>query len=239
MMTTSTWSATGYTAGGPERGANGRQSRTGASSARFERWSAGDANRSSGIRPPALTLVRTHEFFYRTWATHPDVLRPKSLRGASVVVGVSNAPNWEDAAVLEFFVTSIRNLLTREAAVAGVGHHVALSVVGSDSMTESGYFRAKIAQEELVRCDLVARNDPRQVVTDPPSRYNGVEVSERTLIPGMTRNSMKRMLRTGSCRRRVKVQRPADRSGGARSLSVFRAASLNGRQPHLRLGRHL
>jgi hypothetical protein len=120
-----------------------------------------------------------------------------------VVVGVSNAPNWEDAAVLEFFVTSIRNLLTREAAVAGVGHHVALSVVGSDRMTESGYFRAKIAQEELVRCDLVARNDPRQVVTDPPSRYNGVEVSERTLIPGMTRNSMKRMLRTGSCRRRV------------------------------------
>jgi hypothetical protein len=101
-----------------------------------------------------------------------------------MVVNVSNAPNWEDAAVLQLFVTSIRNRRTREAAVAGVGHHVALSVVGSDRMTRSGYFRAKIAQVKLVRRDLAASNDLRQVVTDPPARYYGVEVSERTLIPG-------------------------------------------------------
>jgi uncharacterized protein YbjT (DUF2867 family) len=89
------------------------------------------------------------------------------IKGASMVVDVSNAANWEDAAVLEFFVTSIRNLPTREVAVTGVGHHVAFSVVGSDRMTESGYFCAKIAQEGLVRRNLAARNGPRHVVTDP------------------------------------------------------------------------
>jgi uncharacterized protein YbjT (DUF2867 family) len=72
------------------------------------------------------------------------------LKGASVVVDVSNAPDWEDAAVLKFFETSTRNLLTSEAA-AGVRHHVALSVVGSERMLESGYFRAKIAQENLIK----------------------------------------------------------------------------------------
>ncbi|WP_213807795.1 SDR family oxidoreductase [Granulicella sp. dw_53] len=72
------------------------------------------------------------------------------LKGASVVVDVSESPSWEDAAVLNFFETSTRNLLTSEAA-AGVGHHVALSVVGADRMAESGYFRAKIAQEKLIR----------------------------------------------------------------------------------------
>jgi len=72
------------------------------------------------------------------------------LKGASVVVDVSNSPDWEDAAVLKFFETSTRNLLTAEAA-AGVGHHVALSVVGTDRLSESGYFRAKIAQEKLIR----------------------------------------------------------------------------------------
>jgi hypothetical protein len=77
-------------------------------------------------------------------------------------------------------------------------------------MTKSGYFRAKIAQEELVRRDLAASNDPRHVVTDPPARYYGVEVSERTLIPGVTRNSVNRMVWTGSRRRPVNLQRPAD-----------------------------
>src|SRR3954454_527550 len=183
------------------------------------------------------------------------------LTGASVVVDVSNAPSWEDNAVMEFFETSTRNLLTNEAA-AGVGHHVALSVVGSERMLESGYFRAKIAQEnfiksssipysivratqffefikgiadlstdgdtirlpsaliqpmaaedvagavcrvavgsplngtvevggpekfhlyELVRQDLAARNDPREVIADPQARYYGIKVSETTLIPG-------------------------------------------------------
>jgi uncharacterized protein YbjT (DUF2867 family) len=185
----------------------------------------------------------------------------KVLEGASVVVDVSNAPSWEDAAVLEFFVTSTRNLLSQEAA-AGVKHHVALSVVGSERLTESGYFRAKIAQEDLIkrssaaysivratqffeflkpiadmsadgnvvhlppvliapiaaddvasalcrialgppvngmielggpeqfrlddliRAALAAFGDARTVVTDPRARYYGIQVTERTLVPG-------------------------------------------------------
>jgi uncharacterized protein YbjT (DUF2867 family) len=74
----------------------------------------------------------------------------EALKGAAVVVDVSNAPSWEDAAVMNFFETATRNLLSHEAA-AGVGHHVALSVVGSDRMLESGYFRAKMAQENLIK----------------------------------------------------------------------------------------
>ncbi|MGH7181741.1 MAG: SDR family oxidoreductase [Nitrospiraceae bacterium] len=73
----------------------------------------------------------------------------EALKGASVVVDVSNSPSWEDAAVLNFFETSTRNLLSYEAA-EGIGHHVALSVVGTDRLSESGYFRAKIAQEKLI-----------------------------------------------------------------------------------------
>src|SRR5438094_1361537 len=72
------------------------------------------------------------------------------LKGASVVVDVSNSPSLEDAAVLKFFETSTRNLLTHEAA-AGVGHHVALSVVGTQRLSASGHFRAKIAQEKLIK----------------------------------------------------------------------------------------
>jgi uncharacterized protein YbjT (DUF2867 family) len=71
------------------------------------------------------------------------------LKGAAVVVDVSNSPSFEDAAVLYFFRTSTGNLLGAEAA-AGVGHHVALSVVGTDRLSESGYMRAKIAQEKLI-----------------------------------------------------------------------------------------
>jgi uncharacterized protein YbjT (DUF2867 family) len=183
------------------------------------------------------------------------------LEGASVVIDVSNSPSWEDAAVMKFFDTSTRNLLAYEAA-EGVEHHVALSVVGTERLLESGYFRAKIAQEnliegssipysivratqffefvkgiadfsthgdkvllpptliqpmaaddvasavgrvatgtpvngvveiggpeqfrldELVRRGLAARKDPREVVADPHARYYGVELSERTLLPG-------------------------------------------------------
>jgi uncharacterized protein YbjT (DUF2867 family) len=72
------------------------------------------------------------------------------LKDASVVVDVSNSPSWDDAAVLKFFETSTHNLLSYEAA-AGVRHHVALSVVGTDRLSESGYFRAKIAQEKLIK----------------------------------------------------------------------------------------
>jgi uncharacterized protein YbjT (DUF2867 family) len=74
----------------------------------------------------------------------------EALKGASVVVDVTNAPSWEDAAVMNFFTTSTRNLLDSEAA-AGVKHHVALSVVGTDQLSESGYFRAKMAQEKLIK----------------------------------------------------------------------------------------
>lgn len=72
------------------------------------------------------------------------------LAGAHVVVDVSNSPAWDDDAVMEFFTTSSSNLLAAEA-VAGVGHHVALSVVGTDRLLESGYFRAKNAQEKLIK----------------------------------------------------------------------------------------
>ena len=71
------------------------------------------------------------------------------LEGASVVVDVSNSRSFDDAEVMNFFRTSTRNLLTYEAA-AGVGHHVALSVVGCDGLPDSGYFRAKVAQEKLI-----------------------------------------------------------------------------------------
>ena len=73
-----------------------------------------------------------------------------ALAGAAVVVDVSNSPSWEDQAVLEFFETSGRNLLAAEKA-AGVRHHVALSVVGTDRLQASGYFRAKLAQEKLIK----------------------------------------------------------------------------------------
>src|SRR5215467_3424323 len=168
--------------------------------------------------------------------------------------------SWEDTAVLKFFETSTRNLLAYEAA-AGVGHHVALSVVGTERLLESGYFRAKLAQEnlikassipysivratqffefvkqiadystegnkvrlppaliqpmaaddvasalsstatsspvngaveiggpeqfrldELVRRDLAAFQDPREVISDAHGRYYGIQVSERSLVP--------------------------------------------------------
>src|SRR5947209_10879391 len=185
----------------------------------------------------------------------------EALKGSSVVVDVSNAPSWEDDAVMKFFETSTRKLRAYEEA-AGVKHHVALSVVGSERMLESGYFRAKIAQEnliksssipysivratqffefikgiadlstqgntvrlpsaliqpiapedvaiavcrvalgsplngtieiggpeqfrlyEVVRRDLAARKDPREVVADPQARYYGIKLSDTTLIPG-------------------------------------------------------
>jgi uncharacterized protein YbjT (DUF2867 family) len=74
----------------------------------------------------------------------------EALSGAQVVVDVANSPSFEDKAVLEFFQTSGRNLLAAEA-VAGVKHHVALSVVGSDRLPDSGYLRAKLAQESLIK----------------------------------------------------------------------------------------
>jgi uncharacterized protein YbjT (DUF2867 family) len=183
------------------------------------------------------------------------------LEGAQVVVDVSNSPKWDDDAVMHFFETSSRNLLAAEEA-AGVRHHVALSVVGTERLQESGYFRAKMAQEELiqassipysivhatqffefieniagdategnvvrlppaliqpmaaddvasavcrvavgpplggiveiagpdqfrldelVRGQLKAHDDPREVIADPHARYFGITPGERTLLPG-------------------------------------------------------
>ncbi|HET9802491.1 MAG TPA: SDR family oxidoreductase [Candidatus Acidoferrum sp.] len=183
-----------------------------------------------------------------------------ALKGAAAVVDVTNSPSWEDAAVLEFFETSTRNLLKYEEA-AGVGHHVALSVVGTERLLDSGFFRAKLAQENLIKNSsipytiiratqffefvksivdlsteggkvhlpgaliqpmaaddvasmvgriatggpangiveiggpekfgldklarqfLAARNDSREVVSDPTAGYYGVKISDRTLVP--------------------------------------------------------
>ena len=183
------------------------------------------------------------------------------LKGASVVVDVSNSPSFDDEAVMEFFRTSTTNLLKAEAE-AGVRHHVALSVVGTDRLQGSGYFRAKQAQEDLItasgmpytivhatqffefakgladgvtegdtvrlpagriqpivsddvaaavgrasvgtpvdgvvevagpeafeleefiRRGLAAKNDPREIVTDPDATYWGAQLQETTLLPG-------------------------------------------------------
>jgi len=78
----------------------------------------------------------------------------EALEGADIVVDVANAPNWDDAAVLDFFLTSTRNTLAAEAA-AGVKHHVVLSVVGAERLPESGYMRAKVAQEDAVKAGSV------------------------------------------------------------------------------------
>lgn len=77
-----------------------------------------------------------------------------ALAGADVVVDVANAPSFADAAVMEFFQASTRNVLAAEKA-AGVKHHVALSIVGARRMTDSGYMRAKVAQEDLVKASGV------------------------------------------------------------------------------------
>jgi uncharacterized protein YbjT (DUF2867 family) len=73
----------------------------------------------------------------------------EGMAGTQVVIDLANSPSWEDKAVLEFFETSGRNLLAAETA-AGVRHHVAVSIVGTDRMPDNGYFRAKVAQEKLI-----------------------------------------------------------------------------------------
>lgn len=78
----------------------------------------------------------------------------QAMDGTDIVVDVANAPSWEDQAVLDFFETSSRNLLAAEAA-AGVRHHVALSIVGSERLPENGYFRAKVAQENLIKASSI------------------------------------------------------------------------------------
>ncbi len=111
----------------------------------------------SGLIGSKLALVlrkQGHEVLAASPATGVNTITreglAEALSGADVVVDVANSPSFEDKAVLEFFETSGRNLLAAEAA-AGVKHHVALSVVGSDRAKDSGYLRAKVAQENLIK----------------------------------------------------------------------------------------
>ena len=97
-----------------------------------------------------------------------------ALKGAQVVVDVANSPSFEDKAVLEFFETSGRNLLAAEAA-AGVQHHVALSVVGTERLPGSGYFRAKIAQETLIKAGAHPLHDRSgDAVLRVPRRHRAI-----------------------------------------------------------------
>jgi len=101
---------------------------------------------------------RGHEVLAASPRTGVDTLTraglAEALDGADVVVDVANAPVWEDEAVLQFFETSGRNLLAAEAA-AGVRHHVALSIVGTERLPDNGYFRAKLAQEALIKASAI------------------------------------------------------------------------------------
>ena len=105
-----------------------------------------------------IPLLRGHEAVSASPSSGVNSLTgeglAQALAGANVVVDVTNSPSWEDAAVMAFFDTSTRNLLAAERA-AGVGHHVALSVVGADRMPDSGYMRAKVAQERLIQSGKV------------------------------------------------------------------------------------
>jgi len=107
-----------------------------------------------GSKLVSLLRARHHEAIAASPASGVNTITGEGLvevlRGAQVVVDVANSPSFEDRAVLEFFQTSGRNLLAAETA-AGVKHHVALSVVGTERLAESGYFRGKIAQEKLIR----------------------------------------------------------------------------------------
>jgi uncharacterized protein YbjT (DUF2867 family) len=112
------------------------------------------------------------------------------LRGASVVVDVSNSPSFEDAAVMKFFKTSTHTLLACEAA-AGVGHHVALSVVGTERLLKSGYLRAKFAQEKLIKDSALPYSIVRATqvfeslksIADAATHGNGVRVPPVLIQP--------------------------------------------------------
>jgi uncharacterized protein YbjT (DUF2867 family) len=111
-----------------------------------------------GSRVVASARTQGHDAVAASPDTGVDTLTgaglADALAGADVVVDVSNSPSFEDAAVLEFFETSTRNLLEAEAA-AGVAHHVALSIVGTDRLPDSGYMRAKVAQETLIEASPI------------------------------------------------------------------------------------
>src|SRR5918998_3883433 len=107
-----------------------------------------------GAKVAAILRGQGHEVVAASPSTGVNALTgeglPDAMAAADVAVDLANSPSWEDRAGLAFFETSTRNLLAAEAA-AGVRHHVALSIVGADRPPESGYLRAKVAQEKLIR----------------------------------------------------------------------------------------
>ena len=111
-----------------------------------------------GSKVVDLLRARSHEVVAASPSKGIDSITGKglteALTGAQVVVDVTNAPSWEDKAVLEFFETSTRNVLTIEEK-KGVGHHIALSIVGCDQLPASGYLRAKVAQEKLIKASPI------------------------------------------------------------------------------------
>jgi len=114
----------------------------------------------------------------------------EALAGAQVVIDLANSPSFEPKAVLEFFQTSGRNLLAAEAA-AGVGHHVALSIVGTDRTPDNGYFRAKVAQEKVIEASSVPYTIIRSTqfmeffkgIADEATKGNIVRVSPGAFQP--------------------------------------------------------
>ena len=111
-----------------------------------------------GLKLVTLLRTRGHQVVAASPSTGVNTLTAEglteALAGAEVVIDVANSPSFEDKAVMDFFQTSGRNLLAAEAA-AGVEHHIALSVVGADRLPESGYLRAKVAQEELIKASKI------------------------------------------------------------------------------------
>ena len=158
----------------------------------------------------------------------------EALAGADVVVDVSNSPSFEDAAVLKFFETSTGNLLAAEAA-AGVRHHVALSVVGTERLTESGYFRAKIAQENLIRKSSIPYSIVHATqffefiksIADAATRGHGAARAGADSAHGRRRCREGR----GPCVRGVPDQRDR-RSGGATAVPARRAGPGRPPGPH-------
>ena len=154
----------------------------------------------------------------------------EAVAGAQVVIDLANSPSFEDKAVLEFFQTSGRNLLAAEAA-AGVRHHVALSIVGTDRTPENGYFRAKVAQEKLIKAagipytiirstqfmEFLARHRRR---SDQGERRQGLarccsSRSRRTTSPPSLPTWRSRRRRTASSRSPVRSGRRSTRSSPA------------------------
>ena len=135
-----------------------------------------------------------HEVVPASPASGVDTLTGKgldeALKGAQVVVDVTNSPSFEDAAVLKFFETSTRNLLSAETA-AGVKHHVAVSIVGADRNPDSGYLRAKVAQEKLIKASTVPYTILRATqffefvggITDAATEGNTVRLTSAKLQP--------------------------------------------------------